>query len=319
MRTEVRLIAVLSLFLILGCSKNNANEFKASGVIEAATVNISNKINGDAEQMLVREGDNVQAGDTLIIIDGEELRLQREQVRAQVDLADAQLRMALNGARAEDKRIAAKNAEAAQVSYEQAISDLKRIEDLFANGSGTQKQLDDMKSLCDIRKAQSEAAQQTLDKLLKGAREEEIDIARAQKAQTIANLNLIEKKIRDCYITSPITGTITEIFVEAGEMLTVGQDVLTLSNLQTVTLHVYIKEERLPGIKLGQSVSVVMDGSSKTFEGKVTYLSDIAEFTPKTIQTEDERVKLVFEVEITLQNPDKILKPGMPADAIFKL
>lgn len=316
-KTVFWLLALIAISF-WGCHNDSAvDHFKASGTIEATTVTISSKVGGEILRTPAREGATVAADDTLLVIDAEELVLQRNQIQAQLDAADAQLRLALKGARDEDKRAAAKNAEAAKASLQQAKADLHRVQNLVEKGSATQKQLDDVQSLVEVRQAQYEAAEQQLEKLIKGAREEEIDMARAQKAQAEASLALIEKKIRDCTVTAPLAATLTEQLVEMGETVTPGQNLLTLADLSQVTLKVYIKEARLPQVQLEQTVRVTIDGDNREFEGQVSYIADEAEFTPKTIQTEDERVKLVYAVEIELPNADRILKAGMPADAYF--
>lgn len=319
MRVWRLLILMLMGMNLTGCGQGSTlSNFTASGTIEATTVTLSAKLGGDVERILRAEGRSVSQGDTLLVIDAESYELQRNQVRAQIALADAQLRMAINGARAEDKRQAAQNVEAARINLKQAQSDKKRIADLVDKGSGTPKQLDDASSLVDLRQAQLAAMQQVLDKLLNGSREEEIDIARAQKAQAEASLALYEKYIRDGTVLAPLTGTITNILVEVGETVTPGQDLLSIADLQNVQLKIYVKEPQLPHLSINQDVQIRVDGRDEIFTGRVSYLADEAEFTPKTIQTEDERVKLVYAVKIDVPNPKGILKIGMPADAHFE-
>ncbi len=319
MKTHFLLIFLSLLTLTLhACGKEDANgHFEAAGSIEATTITLSSKVNGEIAAISVREGLTAQAGDTLLRVDDAELQIIRRQAAAQVAFTDAQLRLAINGARREDKKQAAKNVDAAKAALEQAKADFERIRPLFESKSVSQKQYDDAKNMLDMRQAQRDAAQQVLEKLLNGARVEEIDVARAAKAQAEAALALTEKRLADCVILAPSAGTITELLVEVGEHVTPGRDVLTLADLRTVKLKVYVPEKQMTSISYGQSVKVAIDGATQTFQGKVSYISDVAEFTPKTIQTKDERVKLVFAVEIELPNPDSKLKPGLPADAYF--
>jgi HlyD family secretion protein len=316
-------VIVVSLFfmgvVLVSCRNQSTNgKFKASGTIEATTVTLSSKTSGEVLQLKVREGSVVKKGEVLLVLDSTDYELQRQMILAQVALADAQLRLAEKGARQEDRSQAGKNVEAAKASLAQAQADFDRVSVLRKNESVPQKQLDDARTMLDVRTAQYEAAVQAHQKLTSGLRPEEIDIARAGKAQMEASLAIIDKKIRDCTIEAPLPATVTEKLVEVGETVNPGRDVLSLVDLSMVKLRVYVKEERLPLIVRDQPVQVRIDGSTKNFQGRVSYISDVAEFTPKTIQTEEERVKLVFAIEIEIDNPEGLLKSGMPADAIFE-
>ncbi|MFC1849838.1 HlyD family secretion protein [candidate division CSSED10-310 bacterium] len=312
------ILCISCLFTVTCCGSNGQRgELFFSGTIEATTATLSSKVSGDVQRLFIREGSQVNPGDPLMKIDETDYQLQRNQVAAQLAQAEAALQLALKGAREEDKKRAAKNVEAAKASLDQAQADYQRITTLKNKGSATQKQLDDVTSLLEIRQAHYEAALQAHKKLLRGTRQEEIEMARAQQAQVAAALAIIDQKVSDCSITTPRAGTIIEQLVEMGELVTPGRDVVVVADLTTVTLRVYVPEQQLPEVKLDQEVKVRIDGSDKQFKGTIRYISDIAEFTPKTIQTRDERVKLVFAVEIELPNESRILKAGMPADAFL--
>lgn len=318
----MRIIGVFFIvicFLIIGCGNGEEHEFKSSGTIEATMVTISARGAGEVVEFTVIEGQHVAKDTELLRIDTRDLELQRDQVRAQIDLADAQLRLALSGARQEDRDQALRGMEAAEFSLNQAQADYGRIKQLRATGSVPQKQLDDAKSLMDIRQAQFNGMREAYQKLQRGLRPEEIEIARATKAQTEASLAIIEKRIEDGTVRSPRDGTVTETFVERGEYVMTGRDLLRIVDLSDVTLRVYVQAIRLPFISLGDDVAVYIDGQTAAFRGVISHISDIAEFTPKTIQTENERIKLVFAIKVTLANDHGQLKPGMPADAIFTL
>ena len=131
---------------------------------------------------------------------------------------------------------------------------------------------------------------------------------------TRARLALAEKAVADCRVTAPMDGVVTTKSREEGEVISVGTPVVQLSRLDEVWLSVYVPESHLARVKLGQPARVKVDGDKRFFEGLVTFISPEAEFTPRNVQTPDERAKLVYRVKITLKNPEGIFKPGMPAD-----
>lgn len=164
-------------------------------------------------------------------------------------------------------------------------TDLKRIEQIFQKKTATQKQMDDAQAAHDLAKAR---------------------------------FGLAEKALADCTITAPMDGVITTRSREEGEYVNPGTPLVTLSRLDEVWLSVYVPEDRLGKIKIGQSARVKIDGDKKLYDGKVTFISPEAEFTPKNVQTPDERAKLVYRVKITLSNSEGIFKPGMPADGYLE-
>ena len=132
-------------------------------------------------------------------------------------------------------------------------------------------------------------------------------------------MNIIKKQIRDSYITAPASGTITHKPIEEGELIGVGSVIVKIARLKKMELRIYISETELGKVKLGGNADVVIDTyPDKTYTGKVVYVSPTAEFTPRNVQTKDERTKLVFGVKLEVDNPNGELKSGMPADAYLK-
>jgi len=308
------------LLLILSCSeKGHDGEISASGTIEATEVNVSSKVGGEVKKWLVREGSAVNQGELLALIDHSTLDLQLKQAEAGVEFAHAQLRLLLDGARSEDIRQAEEGVKQAEAHLKMAQEDLKRIRELFERGSATQKQRDDAEARYTVARARYNAAKQALKKVQGGARPEEIRAAQARLAQAKVSVDLLKKTIADGTITAPISGTVTHKPVEVGELVGRGTTVATLSKLDTVYLMIYISEGTLGRVKLGQHAEVRIDTyPDRVFPGKVVYISPMAEFTPKNVQTKEDRVKLVFGVKIEMENPEGTLKPGMPADATLK-
>jgi HlyD family secretion protein len=158
-------------------------------------------------------------------------------------------------------------------------------------------------------------AKQTYEKLKRGSRIEEIQMARARRDQASAQLLSLRKKFTDCVIAAPSAGTVTRRFVEPGEFVGMGVSIVRIANLSDMELMIYVPEGDLPFIRLGQTAEVKVDAfADRSFSGRVVFISPTAEFTPKNIQTKDERTKLVFGVKIKIANPDGALKAGIPAD-----
>jgi HlyD family secretion protein len=295
--------AITCVVLLAGCSGNPKDVIEASGIIEATDVTIGSEVTGKVKEVRVDEGSQVRGGDTLVVIDDTEYQLQLRQAEANLSANDATYRLAVEGSRQEDLV-------QAEAAYRTAEADYLRMKDLLATQSVTQKQFDDVF-------ARYVAADQTYRKLKTGLRPEEVRGARVRKDYAAAQVDLLRKKVRDCAITAPSNGTITLRSVEPGELVTMGMNVMRLTYLEKVKLTIYVNETELGRVHLGQMAKVTIDtfGQGKEFDGKVIYISPAAEFTPKNVQTRDERSKLVFGVKMEIPNPDGSLKPGLPADA----
>jgi HlyD family secretion protein len=169
-----------------------------------------------------------------------------------------------------------------------------------------------------VAQAQVDLAQAQLDLLRNGPLPQEIAAAQAQVDLAQVGVDLIDARIAQLTLVSPIDGVVTTRAIEVGETASPGVPLLTIANLETLKLVVYIPETQLGRIQLNAPVRIRVDAyPGETFEGRVYFISREAEFTPRNVQTEEERVSLVFAVEIRIPNPDGRLKPGMPADAIF--
>jgi HlyD family secretion protein len=286
---------------LFGCSSRDGESISATGTIEATEITLSAQAGGQVKRVIADEGDVVWIGDTLLIIDNIDWMYQLEQARGGYDMAEAQFRLALKGAREEDVI-------QSEANYKNAEADLKRMEELFRARSVSEKQLDDARTRFTI-------SQQVWEKMKHGSRQEEIDAARARRDQTKAQMASLQKKVNDCMVISPIAGTITKRYVEQGELASTGMALYKISNFSSMDITIYVSESDLPKVKLNQKAIVNIDAfQKKDYEGKVTFISSTAEFTPKNIQTKDERIKLVFSVKVKVPNPDGTLKAGIPAD-----
>jgi HlyD family secretion protein len=303
----MRLISILvltGLATIAGCSGNSKDKIEASGTIEGTDVNIASEVAGRIRQVRVEEGARVLAGDTLVLIDDTDYQIQLRQALANEQAADAQYRIAVEGSRKEDVL-------QAEAAFKSADKDFKRMKELLASQTVTQKQYDDAE-------ARFITAQQMFEKVTRGLRPEEITTARARREQAQAQADQLKKKVRDCSVLAPTVGTVTLRAVEPGELVGPGSNLVRITYLDKVKLTIYVNEDQIPRVKLEDKAVVTTDAGLK-FDGKVIYKSPVAEFTPKNVQTKEERTKLVFGVKILIDNPEGKLSPGIPADAIIVL
>ena len=310
-----------SLLLILfACGGNDKNIIEESGTIEATEVVISAQTAGRVQKIFKDEGSKINSGDTLLTIDKESLELQLKQAQAASDIAKAQYDLIVKGARREDVAQAAEGLKQAEANFNLAQADKERMSNLFEKQAITKKQYEDVIARFDIAQAQLNSAKENFAKIKNIARPEEIAQAKANYEKAEAAIGLIEKSLRDCSVTSPINGYVVKKFVEEGETVSMMSSLVKVSDLSHVELSIYVGETDLGKVKLGQKAEVGVDSfEDKVFEGEVIFISPEAEFTPKNIQTKDERTKLVFEVKIKISNPKFELKPGMPADAVIKI
>lgn len=312
-------ILVLLIIGITACSKkNNGSVIEGTGTIEAIKVDVSSGLGGKIKNIFIEEGDRVNAGDTLILIDDTDYQLQKKLVKASLDGASAGLKLMLAGSRIEDVQQAQENVKATRAAFEKAEANYIRIKDLLEKGSATKSLFDDAQAGYDMAKANYQASQKVLEKLVKGARAQEIEIAQANKSQAEANLEITGKKISDCIITSPINGTVTNKLIEEGERVAPNGMLVTITKTDSMWITIYVGEKYIGRVKVGQKTEVTIDSQpDKAFIGEVRYIAEEAEFTPKNIQTKDEREKLVFGVKIKIDNKEGILKSGIPADALI--
>ena len=265
-----------------------------------------------------------------------------EEARATVDRAQSQLNDLLAGSRREEieqAREAMRSAEATRVWTER---DLKRAQELFAKELIAMQEVDRARQAYEVAvaqersaranlqmveagprrdqieaaRAQLKAVRDHLDLLLAGPRPFQVEAARGQVSQARAALDLAGSRLREAAIVSPINGVVLRKNLEAGEMANSGVSILTLVDPTDLWLRAYVPETDIGRIKVGMAARITIDAyKDRTFSGKITEIASEAEFTPKNVQTKKERVNLVFRIKIAVDNPQGLLKPGMPADA----
>jgi HlyD family secretion protein len=311
-------LSALALVLTVACDGNETDgRILASGHVEATDVRVSTKVGGTLEALHVDEGDRVDAGQELARIDTVDIELELGVSRAELAAADANLRLLRAGFRAEEIAEAEARVRQAEADLAAAERDLDRMQALLDSGSGTPKSRDDALARRDVARAALDAAREQLRKMREGSRREEIDAAAARVGAAKARIAQFEQNLRDAVIASPVSGVVTSKLVEPGELLARGQALVVVTDLADAWLNVYVGEPDLGRIRLGQAAEVrTDDGQTRT--GHVSFIASEAEFTPKNVQTRDERVKLVYRVKVALDNDDGMFKPGMPAEATLE-
>jgi HlyD family secretion protein len=305
------------LVAVASCTRTET-VIRASGSIEATAVRISSKSSGEILKVFASEGLAVKPGDALAQIDHGSLDLQLAQARAGAAYARAELALLNKGAREEDIAQAEERVKEAQEILRNADEDFARMEELFKNGSATRKQRDDAEARLAVARSQSNSAEQSLKKVSNAVRPEEVRAAEAKVDQAEYAVRIIQKMIDDCTVRCAVRGIVTSRLVEEGELALPGTPLLVVSVLDAVDLVIYVPEPSLGRITIGEPAKITIDAfPDRSFQGTVVYISPEAEFTPKNVQTQDERATLVYGVKIRIANPEGIFKPGMPADAVL--
>ena len=310
-------VLLLAGLMLAASCRLHQTEPDGSGTIECTQVQVAPQVTGRLLRLPPQEGSALKKGDLVAQLDPVDYQLKRDEAKALLLQAEAQLTLMQAGSRKEDIARGREQVREAKAAADAAVADWKRIQQVFEKKSATQKQMDDAKTQVDRSAATLAAAEQNLAKLSAGNRIEEIRVAESQVAVAQARLAQLEKNLADCTVVAPMDGIVTTRSREEGEVVSAGTPLLTLSKLDSVWLSVYVPETRLGQVKLGQPAQVKLDGMEKMFEGTVTFISPEAEFTPKNVQTPEQRAKLVYRLKITLPNPQGVFKPGLPADAFL--
>jgi HlyD family secretion protein len=318
--TRLACSAVSLVLVTVACGGGrNATAIHASGHIEATQVRLASEVGGTLLEAPLQEGALVQQGTLVGRLDTANAEHELARARAEAAAADARLRLLLAGTRIEDLNRAEQQVAQAQAELDNATRDVDRLDPLAEKGTATEKARDDARTRQQVAQRQVAAMRAELDKLIKGPRREEIETARAQRAGAEAAVAAVAQRITEATVLAPRDGVITDRIAEPGEVLPPGAPIAVLTDLAHPWLDVYVDEPSLSHIKLGEAVQVRVDGQDKPFTGTVSYVAQVAEFTPKNVQTPEERAKLVFKIKVALDNASGIFKPGMPADAYFSL
>ena len=288
----------------------------ASGSVEATEAQLGFQVPGRIDTIAVAEGDRVTAGQVLARLDVTELEARRAQAAAQLEAVRALLGELQSGSRAEEVAQSRTAAAAATDRLNDAQRDLARTRQLFDGGAVSQEALDKAQTAFDLARAQRDQAAQARQLVETGPRPERIAAQRAQVAQAEASVRQIDATLANAVVRAPFGGVVTVKDREPGEVVGAGTPVLTVMNLGDRWVRIYVREDRIGAVRLGQAASITADTyPGKRYAGVVSYISSAAEFTPRTVQTAEERVKLVYAVKVRITGDAAVdLKPGVPAD-----
>ncbi len=331
MRSERYSIAVMAsaMTLVAACARGTPSDrVRVSGYVEATEVRVAPEVGGRLVELRVDEGARVAQGDVLARLDTTDTELALRRATAEREQTAAQLALLQAGSRPEEIReaeaqVATAAAELSTLRVEQdaAERELERIDTLAAADIASRKQHDDAAARRDAARGQVKAAdervqraRQTLAKIRAGARPQEIAAARARVAAADAQIATLQKALNDAIVRAPLAGIVTEKLADQGELVAPRTPILVITDLDRAWANVYVDEPLVPRLKLGQQIRIFTDAGG-ALDGAITYISPKAEFTPRNVQTADERAKLVYRIKVSVDNREGILKAGMPVEA----
>lgn len=283
------------------------------GNVDIRQVDLGFRVGGRITEVLVDEGDRVEKGQPLASLDTDMLQQQLDAMKAALAEQEAKLAKLEKGYRAQEIAQARASLASATASAENARLNLERVSGLRSRNAVSQKELDNARAADREARASRQSAQQQLDMLLSGFREEEVLAQKAAVEAAKAQLKKAEIQLQDATLLSPQAGVILTRAREAGAIVGEGQTIYTLSLVDPVWLRAYVSEPDLGLIKPGMKVRVAVDSApGKTFPGNVGFISPTAEFTPKTVETKEVRTSLVYRLRIRAEDPENVMRQGMP-------
>lgn len=318
---------LLAALLSFAACNNSDNSYDASGTFEADELMVTAKANGTILQLKVEEGQQLSLNEKVGEIDPKNVELQKEQVIASMDAIEQKTNSALPQIQVLQSQISGQSANVSvlQEQLQNAVRERNRTANLVAKDAATKKQLDDANGQIKVIQKQISAAKSQLSILQQqiSTTKENISIQNrailSERKPTEKKVEQIDEQLKNNTIESPISGMVLTKYLNQGEFATVGKPIFKMGNLEVMILKTFVTGDQLPQIKIGQQVKVLIDagdGKTKELPGTIYWISSKAEFTPKTIQTKNERANLVYAVKIHVKN-DGYLKIGMYGDVKF--
>jgi HlyD family secretion protein len=314
-------VMIIAAVVITNHVRNrNDGTMKLSGNVEVTECNVGFKVAGKIATLAVDEGARVKEGDLIAELSSGDVRTLVDQNRAALEEAKVKLAELRAGSRPQEIVKARADSASLEAELVRARKDFERAQTLYENGAISASRFDAAKSAYETRLGQLRSARQHQSLIEEGPRREDIRAAELRVKQLEALVANTEEKLADTRLYAPISGVIFRKNVELGEIVQPGAAVFTVGDLDRPWVKVYVKEDKLSLVKLGQKAKIAVDTyKDRAYDGTVTFISSDAEFTPKNVQTQEERVKLVFGVKITVTNKNQELKAGMPADVRISL
>ncbi len=314
----VVLVAAIAAVIWAVSLRNRPSDdrIRFSGNIEVDEVQAAFQIPGRLVERAVSEGDRVRKGEVIGRLEDAELTHEVATRRADLDAAQSKLGELEAGFRPEEIADARAALRGAQAELDHQSSELARAKKLYRDDVISQRELEAVEAAYRVASSRADQAKEKLRLVESGVRREQIAQARAGVEQSAQILASAQTRYGYATLTSPIDGVVLSENAQPGEMLAAGAPVVTLGDLGSIYVNGYIPETRLGRIRLGEPVVVTTDTyPGKKYRGQVSFISSEAEFTPKQVQTPEERVKLVYRIKVRVENPNFELKPGMPVDA----
>jgi HlyD family secretion protein len=315
------LAAAVTLWLVLGDNGDAATTIDASGTVEAIDADLGFQLGGRIAEIVVGEGETVAQGDVLARLDSSELEALRAQADGQLAAVQARLRELERGARPEERAQARAAAEAARQRMDESSRMLDRTRTLFDGGAVSREALEQAETAHAIAVAQHEQAQDQERLVASGPRAEQIDAQRALVRAALAGLAQVDAALDQATLRAPFDGIVTVRHREPGETVYPGAPVVTVLDPTSRWVRIYVREDQIGRVSLGQSARIESDShADSAFAGRVIHIASEAEFTPRTVQTAEERLKLVYAVKVAIDgDPGLALKPGVPADVLLSM
>lgn len=299
-----------------------------SNSLEAKDVRVSSKVNGRISKVLIKEGDKVKKKQTLLELEGDEILAQLSQTQAACKAAESEYIDLVKGARPQEISEASAHTnkiktllEEAKIKSLNAEADFKRINELFKEGAVSKQTFDKYKTEKDVAEREIEnyeqehiKAEESENLIREGARKDQIKALKAQLEYSRAKVKELEKYVKELTVISPLDGEVSSFDLKEGEVIKANQSLLTITDLSDIYVRVYISGNKLSKVKVGQKVKIKADsfpGPNEVFDGYVSYIGAQAEFTPRNVQTPEERTKLVYPVKIQITNKENKLRDGM--------
>jgi HlyD family secretion protein len=307
----VTLISATAM-LFAACNRN-APKFDASGTFEVDEVIVSAEQSGKILSFNVFEGQAIPKQQVIGIIDAENLSLQKEQMQASIEALHEKTSDVLPQIKLLQEQLAVQQSQLNNLQHERT-----RIENLLKQDAATGKQLDDITSQIDVLQKQMDVTRQQINVQRTNTSTQNRSVL-SEKKPLEKRVEQLSEQISKAQIINPVNGTVITKYAEAGEVTSAGKALYKIANLDTLTLRAYITGTQLPQIKLNQLVKVMIDSGAKAYReypGTITWVADKAEFTPKTIQTKEERANLVYAIKVRVKN-DGYLKIGMYGEVMF--
>lgn len=315
----VVVVGAVAAWLLLRNGAGDAQGLTASGTVEATEADLGFQVPGRVAEVVVQEGDVVSGGQLLAVLDTTELRASRDASASQLEAAEARLAELRRGARPEEIVQAEAVARSALRRAQDARRDAQRAQSLFDGGAISQQALDKAVTAQDVAEATLEQAEQALALVREGPRQETIRAQEALVRQARANVSRADATLANAVITAPFPGRVTVRHREPGETVSPGAPVVTLLDPDDRWVRIYVREDQIGRVKIGMRAHISSDTyPDKTYDGQVIYIGSEAEFTPRNVQTTEERIKLVYPVKVQITGDAGFeLKPGIPADVLL--